>query len=137
MGLDATMSPTAPGRVLIVDDDQTMCEAMDLTLAGRDLEVTWRTSAHDAIDLVAEREFDVILTDVSMPTMSGIDLCRRVLVIRPDVPIIVVTGHDSAAVALSAIAAGAYDTLVKPVDAKLLRLTVARALRHRRRRDEG
>jgi DNA-binding NtrC family response regulator len=126
----------APGRVLIVDDDQSMCEAMELTLGRRDLEITWRTSGHDAIELVTEHDFDVILTDLDMPTMNGIDLCERVLAHCPDVPIVVVTGHNSVEAAVSAIRAGAYDFIVKPVDGKLLALTVSRAIMHRRLHDE-
>jgi uncharacterized protein YbjT (DUF2867 family)/FixJ family two-component response regulator len=126
----------APGRVLIVDDDQTMCEAMELTLVRRDLEITWRTSAHDALELVAAHDFDVILTDLAMPTMSGIELCERVLAARPEVPVVVVTGHNSVEAAISAIRAGAYDLIVKPVDGELLALTVSRAIQHRRFCDE-
>ncbi len=126
----------APGRVLIVDDDQSMCEAMELTLGRRDLEVTWRTSGHDALELIADHDFDVILTDLDMPTMSGIELCERVLATNPDVPIVVVTGHNSVEAAVSAIRAGAYDFIVKPIDGKLLALTVSRAVKHRRLHDE-
>ena len=126
----------APGRVLIVDDDQMMCEAIELTLGRGDLEITWRTSARAALDLVADGDFDVILTDLEMPAMSGIELCERALATCPDVPVVLVTGHNSVDVAISAIRAGAYDFIVKPVDAKLLALTVARAVQHRRLRDE-
>jgi two-component system, NtrC family, response regulator HydG len=129
-------APSPPGRVLIVDDDRMMCEAMELTLDRPDLEITWRTSAHDALDLVAERDFDVILTDLEMPTMNGIALCERALATCPDVPVVMVTGHNRVEVAISAIRAGAYDFIVKPVDGKLLALTVARAIQHRRLRDE-
>lgn len=123
------------GRVLLVDDDQTMCEAMELTLGRRGLEITWRTSALDAIELIAERDFDVILTDLTMPMMDGLELCARALAIRPKAAIVVVTGHNSVAAAHAAIRAGAYDFLLKPVDGKLLERMVARALEHRRLRD--
>src|SRR6202012_5702225 len=94
-------------------------------------EVEWRTSAHDALQLVAERDFDVILTDLGMASFGGAELCERVLAVRPEVPVVVVTGNASFDAAVSAIRAGAYDFITKPVDAKILTLTVGRALQHR------
>ena len=126
----------AVGRVLVVDDDQTLCEAMETTLRRRGLEIMWRTSAHDAFELVAGQDFDVILTDLAMATMSGIELCERILTIRPDVPVVIVSGHASVETAIAAIRAGAYDFIVKPVDERRLALTVSRAIQHRRLRDE-
>jgi two-component system, NtrC family, response regulator HydG len=127
----------APGRILIVDDDRTMCEAIELTLGRGAHDIMWRTSGHHALELVAERDFDVVLTDLSMPAMSGVELCERVLAARPDVPVVVVTAHTTIEAAISAIRAGAYDFIVKPVDGKLLALAVARAVRHRRLRNEA
>ena len=128
--------PAAAGRVLIVDDDQSMCEMMELTLRRRDLEITWKTSAHDAFELVASQDYDVILTDLAMETMSGIELCERIIAIRPDVPVVIVSGHASVETAIAAIRAGAYDFIVKPIDGRRLALTVSRAIQHRRLRDE-
>jgi DNA-binding NtrC family response regulator len=124
------------GRVLVVDDDQSMCEMLELMLRRDALEVEWRTSGLDALELVAERDFDVILTDLGMASLSGAELCERILGIRPDVPVIVVTGNASFDAAVASIRAGAYDFITKPVDAKLLSLVVGRALQHRQLRQE-
>ena len=126
----------APGKILIVDDDEALCEAMELSLARKDLEITWRSSAQDALELVAERDFDVVLTDRAMPSMGGIELCDRIHAIRPELPVVVVTGHASVDTAISAIRAGAYDYVVKPVDGPVLAVTVDRAIQHRRLREE-
>jgi DNA-binding NtrC family response regulator len=120
------------GRVLLVDDDSAMCEALATTLEGSDLEVAWRTTGQEAVALATTSDFDVILTDLSMPSMGGIEVCKRMLAVNPDVPVIVVTGSSSQESAISALQAGAYDFIVKPVDAKLLVITVARAIQHRR-----
>jgi DNA-binding NtrC family response regulator len=125
-----------PRSILIVDDDQVTCEAMELTLSSPDREIVWRTSAHDALKLVAERDFDTILTDLAMPMMGGIELCERLRALRPDMPVLVVTGHKTIEAAVSAIRACAYDFVVKPVDEKVLTLAVDRAVQHRRLRDE-
>src|SRR5580692_29381 len=100
------------------------------------LEVEWRTSAHDALELVAERDFDVILTDLGMAALGGAELCERVLAVRPEVPVVVVTGNASFDAAVAAIRAGAYDFVTKPVDAQILRLVVERALAHGQLRQE-
>jgi two-component system response regulator HydG len=123
-------------RVLVVDDDQAMCEFVELTLKRQGFEVTWRTSGLDALELVAAQDFEVILTDLNMASLNGIELCERILAIRPDVPVVVVTGHASMEAAIAAIRVGAYDFIAKPVDTKLLALTVARAVQHGRLRDE-
>ncbi|HEX7601038.1 MAG TPA: response regulator, partial [Polyangiaceae bacterium] len=83
------------GRVLVVDDDQSTCELLELMLRRAGLEAEWRTSGLDALELVASRDFDVILTDLGMASLAGAELCERILAIRPDVPVIVVTGNAS------------------------------------------
>jgi two-component system response regulator HydG len=124
------------GRVLIVDDDQSVCELLEVMLRRHGLEVESRTSGLDAIELVAERDFDVILTDLGMPSLTGAELCERILGVRPEVPVIVVTANASLAAAVAAIRAGAYDFITKPIDMDLLAVTVARALQHAELRQE-
>jgi two-component system response regulator HydG len=122
--------------VLVVDDEQATCEMLEMMLRRNGLGVEWRTSGLDALDLVAEREFDVILTDLGMATLSGTELCARLLAIRPDVPVVVVTGDARLDAAVGAIRAGAYDFITKPVDTQLLTLVVERAISHGRLRRE-
>jgi two-component system response regulator HydG len=123
-------------RVLVVDDDQSTCELLEIMLRRDGLAVEYSTSGLDALELVAARDFDVILTDLGMSSLGGAELCERVLAIRPDVPVIVVTGNASFDAAVGAIRAGAYDFITKPVDAKLLSLVVARASQHGQLRRE-
>src|SRR3954468_4734370 len=123
-------------RVLIVDDEQSTCELLELTLRRDGLTVEYRTSGLDALELVAERDFDVILTDLGMASLGGAELCERILAIRPEVPVIVVTGNASFDPAVAGIRAGAYDFVTKPVDPKMLALVVARAVQHGQLRQE-
>jgi DNA-binding NtrC family response regulator len=124
------------GSVLVVDDDQATCEMLEIGLRRDGHEVEWRTSAHDALELVAERDFDVILTDLGMASFGGAELCERILSVRPEVPVVVVTGNASFDAAVAAIRAGAYDFVTKPVDGQILRLVVERALAHGQLRQE-
>ncbi len=122
-------------RILVIDDDQTNCEMLEFALK-REHRVTWRTSAHSALELFATEDFDVVLTDLNMAELGGIELCQRATEMRPDVPVVVITGNGTMIAAIAAIRAGAYDFVNKPVDGERLRVTVRRAFRLRRLRDE-
>ena len=124
------------GHILVVDDEQETCDLLEMSLGRHGFKVTASTNAQRALDLVAEQDFDVVLTDLQMPEMSGLDLCERVLGTRPDMPVVVITGQGSLETAIGAIRVGAYDFITKPVDPKLLFLSVSRAIQHRRLSDE-
>jgi DNA-binding NtrC family response regulator len=119
-------------RALVIDDEPEMCEMLAMALADLDVEVRTATSAQEGLDLLAREAFGVVLTDVSMPVMDGLQLCSRVAQVQPGVPVIVVTGRGDLDTAIGAMRAGAYDFLIKPVDLELLSLVVARALQHSR-----
>jgi two-component system, NtrC family, response regulator HydG len=119
-------------RILIVDDEPDMCELLALALQSRDTVVVTTTSASEAFDRVATEEFDVVLTDLHMEGMDGLSICRRVGSLHPNLPVILVTGLGSMDTAIAAMRAGAYDFITKPIDPKLLAITVARALENKR-----
>ncbi|WP_010585874.1 sigma-54-dependent transcriptional regulator [Schlesneria paludicola] len=119
------------GRVLIVDDDRSMCELIEADLASRGMACQWFTSADEAIRAIHEGQFDVILTDLQMPGLNGIALCERIVANRPDIPVVVMTAFGSLETAVAAIRAGAYDFVSKPVELDMLALTLQRAIQHR------
>jgi two-component system response regulator HydG len=119
-------------RVLLIDDDKEHCEILEAALRGFGHDVTFTVSPHDALERVGRETFAAILTDLAMSEMGGLELCSRILGTRPDSPVIVVTGNGSLETAIAAMRAGAYDFLTKPVDAKLLSLSIARAIEHHR-----
>ncbi len=123
-------------RVLVVDDDQSQCDLLEATLGRLGCDVSSTTSPADALARLKIESFDVAITDLGMTEMDGLELCSRILGTAPDVPIIVVTGHGSMETAIAAMRAGAYDFLTKPVDGKVLGLSVARAAQHHRLRSE-
>jgi two-component system response regulator HydG len=124
------------GRVLVVDDDRSMCEFLEAGLAKRGFLPVARWSAAEALRALAADEFDVVVTDLNMTEMSGIDLCERIAANRPDIPVVVLTAFGSLETAVAAIRAGAYDFLTKPVELDALVLTVERAVKHRALVDE-
>jgi two-component system, NtrC family, response regulator AtoC len=123
-------------RVLIVDDDQALCETLEAGLVRRDLAVTWRTSADLALALLDQGDFDVIVTDLHMGQLDGIAFCERVVARRPDIPVIVLTAFGSFETAVAAIRAGAYDFISKPVQIDVLGIALHRAAQHKALREE-
>jgi two-component system response regulator HydG len=124
------------GAVLIVDDDAPMCEMLAKGLARQGFACQFRTAADEALALMESEPFDVVVTDLNMRTMSGLELCARVMANRPDLPVVVVTAFGSLETAVGAIRAGAYDFVTKPVELDALGLTLARAVERRALREE-
>jgi DNA-binding NtrC family response regulator len=122
--------------LLIVDDDQAMCEMLVRSLARRGFACSFRTSGEAALEALNNTPIDVVVTDLNMRGLSGLQLCERIVANRPDVPVIVVTAFGSLDTAIGAIRVGAYDFITKPFDVELLCITLQRAVQHRRLRQE-
>ena len=120
-----------PGRVMIVDDDQSMCELIEADLGSRGVTAEWKTSASEALNIIETGSFDVVLTDLQMPGMNGLSLCERIVANRPDIPVIVMTAFGSLETAVAAMRVGAYDFVSKPVELDILALRIERAIQHR------
>ena len=114
-------------RVLVVDDDATMCELFEMALRRLGHQAVTVTSGREALQKLDESDFDIVLTDIAMAEMDGLELCQKVSELRPGLPVIVVTGQGSMESAIAALRVGAYDFITKPVDAKLLAPCLARA----------
>jgi two-component system response regulator HydG len=123
-------------RILTVDDDQSTCELLQSGLSRRGFEVAWRTTADEALSLLALQDFEAVVTDLHMQGMDGIELCRRIVQNRPDIPVVVVTAFGSMEAAVAAIRAGAYDFITKPFEMDQLALTLERAVKHHALQDE-
>jgi two-component system response regulator HydG len=128
-------SPTAPshaGTVLVVDDDVDAAEAVAESLRARGLRAIAEANPHEALSDAMKDDLDVVVTDLQIRSLDGLELCQRIAKARPDLPVVVMTGHASIDAAVGALRAGAFDFIVKPVDGELLALTVARAVQHHR-----
>jgi two-component system response regulator AtoC len=124
------------GHILLVDDDQALCETLSLGLRKRDFEVDARPSAAEALDVLAAGGIDAVVTDLHMAGTTGLDLCARVVSRWPDVPVMVLTAFGSLETAVQAIRAGAYDFISKPVEMDVLGIALDRAVRNRRLHEE-
>jgi two-component system response regulator HydG len=123
-------------RILIIDDDRSMCEVLETELRRREFDVAYVTSAQDALARFEQEDYGLVITDVNMAGMSGVELCRQLVSRREDMPVIVITAYANMETAIAAIRAGAYDFVTKPFDMDELALTIERALKHRALREE-
>jgi two-component system response regulator AtoC len=123
-------------RILIIDDDRSMCEVLEAELTKRGFETVTTTSPEDALRRLVEDDFSLVLTDINMLGMSGVDLCKQIVESREDLPVVVMTAYGSMEAAIAAIRAGAYDFVTKPFEMDEIALTMERALKHRALREE-
>jgi two-component system response regulator HydG len=123
-------------RVLLVDDDAALSAILSERLSARGYVVTLREAAAGALDAVREADFDAVIADVDLPGMDGVELCKRVLELRSNLPVILITALSSIAIAIGAIRAGAYDFLQKPFELEQLTLAVDRGVTLARLREE-
>jgi DNA-binding NtrC family response regulator len=127
---------TDEGRVLVVDDDRPMVLVLEKALRKSGFDVVALVSGQEALARLAAEDFDVLLTDLRMAGMGGLELCERALAIRPDLPVIVITAFGSLEAAVGAMRAGAYDFLTKPFDVEVAAHMLRRAVQYRRLKDE-
>jgi two-component system response regulator HydG len=120
------------GNVLIADDDVDTCELIRDTLTRRGFDVATAYKGQTALEQLRDTDFDVVLVDVELGDMSGLELGQRAAEIHPDTPVIIVTGHRDLETAVGAIRAGAYDFITKPISVESLAHAVRRALEQRR-----
>jgi two-component system NtrC family response regulator len=114
--------------VLVVDDDQSLRRVMEMQLEEMGCEVITAASGPEALEILSSRAVTVVLTDLKMPGMSGLDLLRRVRKEHPGVLILVITAYGTVETAVAAMREGAYDYLTKPLDYHQLAIVVNRAL---------
>ncbi len=124
------------GRILVVEDDDSLRRVTEVQLEQAGYAVATAAEAGQALALLEKSPADLVITDLKMPGLSGIELLRRIKADYPEIIVIVVTAFGTVESAVEAMKAGAYDYITKPVNAEALRLVVARALEHHRLRQE-
>lgn len=103
-------------RVLLVDDEQDFLAMLSQRLEMRNLTVSKAASGEEAIEIVDKQDFDVILLDLSMPGMDGLETLKNIKTAHPEADIIMLTGHGTVKAGIEAMKLGADDFLEKPVD---------------------
>jgi two-component system, NtrC family, response regulator AtoC len=121
--------------LLVVDDDESILTALRMTLEG-DFSVCTAENGADAIRLLHEREPAGVLLDIGLPDTSGIELIEQIKTVEPETVIIMITAVEETRMVVKALKLGAYDYLVKPIDAQELKVTLQNALEARHLRDK-
>lgn len=131
--------PEGGGHLLVVDDDPLQGESLQLVLQEHGFRVERCSSPEVALQLLGTNAFDLLLTDLQMPGMDGIELTRRVQQLHPDMVVVLMTGHASVPSVVEAMRQGAVDFVQKPFAYRALVVVIERALavqrlrRHNRR----
>ena len=124
-------------KILIVDDEATHCRMLETVLSAEGYETTSVQDGQSAIDAVKADFFDLILMDIRMAHVGGIEAMEKIKTLNPEIPIIMMTAYSSVATAVKAMKSGAYDYLTKPLDIDELILLVEKALKHTRLEKEN
>ena len=115
--------------ILVVDDEKNQREILETILSGEGYDVTTASSGEAAMKFVADRHFDLVLTDLKMTGMSGLDLLKELTDFDKSIIVILLTAHGSVDSAVDAMRLGAFEYLQKPYDSEKLLDTVSRALK--------
>lgn len=130
---DQSVSTANPRSILVIDDDLDMLGIISKILEEiPDLEISSSADPHQALELLQRRKFNVVLTDIMMPGLTGMDLLEQVVLLDADIQVILMTGYDDNSNMRRAIQLGAFDFLRKPFSAAELVLAVQQALNKNR-----
>ena len=119
-------------RVLIVDDEESLADALSEFLSLRGYEVNTATNPRQALALIHEKAFSVVVSDLRLPGMNGVELLEHVMDVDPETIVIIMTGYASVQSAVDALKKGAYDYVVKPFSVHELEQTLRLGLERRK-----
>ncbi|MFH1680750.1 MAG: sigma-54 dependent transcriptional regulator, partial [Candidatus Eisenbacteria bacterium] len=126
-----------PARILIVDDEESMCQFLSIMLRKEGHEVRTANSGKEAIRVVADEPFDVVITDIRMAGVDGLDVLSGVKSTDPSLPVIILTAYASQETAIEAVNRGAFYYLTKQAKNDEIKLVIRKAIEHRKLRVEN
>jgi DNA-binding NtrC family response regulator len=115
-------------KILVIDDERAIRSALQEILEYEKFEVTLAENGHEGLEKFHEGKFDVVLCDIKMPQMDGLEVMEKITESGKDVQVIMITGHGNIENAVEAIKKGAYDFIQKPLDLNRLLITIRNAL---------
>ncbi len=115
-------------HILVVDDEAPIRETLKEILEYEDFEVSLADNGEKAWTLIQKNDFDVILCDVKMPGIDGMELLEKVQAFRPEIPMVMISGHGNVEMAIDSTKKGAYDFITKPPDLNRLLITLRNAI---------
>ncbi len=122
--------------ILMIDDEPYIRDLLSQLLISEGYRVSTASSGLEAVDLMKEKNFSLVITDIGLPDISGIEVLRNTRTLLKGVPVIVITGFVAAEFAVYALELGAYDYITKPFNLNKIVLSVRRAIRSKSRERE-
>lgn len=119
-------------KILLVDDEKTMVKYLSRRLIKRGFDVSVAYSGLSALEEIKKIDFDLVLLDVLMPEMDGIETLKEIKKIKPETEVIMLTGHASVEVGIEGMKSGAFNYIMKPFDPDELVKEINLACEHRR-----
>ncbi|NOX38651.1 MAG: sigma-54-dependent Fis family transcriptional regulator [Calditrichaeota bacterium] len=118
-------------RILIVDDEKTIRDTLSTVLEEEGFQTDVAESGEVALQKIQERDFDLVITDLRMPGMGGLELLEKIKLMAPQTSVMIITAYGSLESAIQALRLGAYDYIVKPLDFDDVLLRIKRLMEHR------
>ena len=115
-------------RVLVIDDERSIRNTLKDILEFEKYTVELAEDGFKALELIQSKDFDVILCDIKMPGMDGIEVLQKVEELKPDIPVVMISGHGNIDTAVESIKKGAFDFIEKPLDLNRLLITLRNAM---------
>src|ERR1700752_5291269 len=120
---------TQKSKVLIIDDEEQIRNLL-IDVLGNTYQCSDAGSAEEALAALAETNFDLVISDIDMALMSGLELVPRVHSLSPDTVVVMISGNQDIEFAIQALRVGAFDYITKPIDLRHVAASVERALKH-------
>jgi two-component system, NtrC family, nitrogen regulation response regulator NtrX len=115
-------------KILVIDDERSIRNTLKEILEYEKYQVDLAENAKQALELVKSNEYNIILCDIKMPEVDGLELLPQLIEIHPDTPVVIISGHGNIDTAVEAIKKGAYDFIEKPLDLNRLLITIRNAM---------
>lgn len=117
--------------VLIVDDEEKLREILRLYLEAPNREILEAANGQEALEVMSKNKVDIVITDILMPIMDGLELTRKIVALDPDIPVLIVTAHAGKEETLAALRAGVFEFIAKPFQEEFVCNRVNKALERR------
>ncbi len=124
------------GKILIVDDEQNILDILSLVLTSEKHEVDISLEGYSAIENVKRKKYDLVLLDIKMPKMDGLEVLERIMEIDKSLIVIMISGHGNFETAVEATKRGAYNYIQKPPDLDELKIAIRNAIEYKKSKDE-
>ena len=118
-------------NILVVDDERSIRDSLELVLKEEGYEVQTATDGKQAMELLQNSDFDIMITDLKMPEVDGIQLTKHCLQIYPQTSVIIITAYGSLETAIEALRLGAYDYILKPFEFDDVLIKVQNLIKHK------